>query len=49
MKRRSGPIDRIDAVTLLTVDMVASVAFYRAAGFEIAYGDSTSAIPTATS
>ena len=33
-----GPIERIDAVTLVTVDMGEAVAFYLALGFEIAYG-----------
>ena len=36
--RAASPIQRIDAVTVATADMVAAVAFYRAAGFALAYG-----------
>lgn len=33
-----GPIEHLSAVTLATPDMAASVAFYRAVGFELLYG-----------
>jgi catechol 2,3-dioxygenase-like lactoylglutathione lyase family enzyme len=32
------PVERISAVTLLTVDMAAAVAFYDALGFHLHYG-----------
>jgi catechol 2,3-dioxygenase-like lactoylglutathione lyase family enzyme len=32
------PVESISAVTLLTVDMVEAVAFYRALGFHLLYG-----------
>jgi catechol 2,3-dioxygenase-like lactoylglutathione lyase family enzyme len=34
----TGPIERISAVTLVTADMAAAVAFYDALGFPIRYG-----------
>jgi catechol 2,3-dioxygenase-like lactoylglutathione lyase family enzyme len=34
----SGPVESISAVTLVTVDMAASVAFYEALGFQLSYG-----------
>lgn len=34
----TGPVHEINAVTLATPDMAASVAFYRALGFELRYG-----------
>jgi catechol 2,3-dioxygenase-like lactoylglutathione lyase family enzyme len=36
--RRGDTVECISAVTLLTVDMVASVAFYEALGFPLLYG-----------
>ena len=38
MDEPTGPVEQISAVTLLTADMAASVAFYHAAGFELGYG-----------
>jgi len=35
---RQEPVESISAVTLLTGDMVATVAFYRALGFHLLYG-----------
>jgi catechol 2,3-dioxygenase-like lactoylglutathione lyase family enzyme len=35
---KHGPVESISAVTLLTVDMAAAVAFYLALGFELSYG-----------
>src|SRR6266446_9298046 len=32
------PVESISAITLLTVDMVAAVAFYQALGFRLLYG-----------
>ncbi|MEX2659006.1 MAG: VOC family protein [Acidimicrobiales bacterium] len=32
------PVERISAVTLVTTDMAASVAFYEALGFRVLYG-----------
>jgi catechol 2,3-dioxygenase-like lactoylglutathione lyase family enzyme len=34
----SEPVESISAVTLLTADMAAAVAFYRALGFHLLYG-----------
>lgn len=34
----SSPIESLSAITLITGDMTASVAFYRALGFEVLYG-----------
>lgn len=36
----TGPVQEINAVTLATPDMAASVAFYDALGFELRYGGS---------
>src|ERR1700678_2936112 len=38
MNTQREPVERISAVTLLTVDMVEAVAFYRALGFHLLYG-----------
>jgi len=38
MEPGPGPIERISAVTLVTADMAASVAFYEALGFQRRYG-----------
>ncbi|MCU0311516.1 MAG: VOC family protein [Acidimicrobiales bacterium] len=38
-----GPIEALSAVTLVTADMAASVAFYEAVGFECAYGGADAA------
>lgn len=37
-RRPTPPPMRIDAVTLATVDMSASIAFYEALGFEVSFG-----------
>ena len=38
MDRQGEPVEGLSAVTLLTVDMVVSVAFYEALGFPLLYG-----------
>lgn len=38
MDGQREPVESISAVTLLTVDMVAAVSFYRALGFHLLYG-----------
>ena len=38
MGAQREPVESISAVTLLTVDMVEAVAFYRALGFHLLYG-----------
>jgi catechol 2,3-dioxygenase-like lactoylglutathione lyase family enzyme len=38
MEAQREPVESISAVTLLTVDMVAAVAFYQALGFHLLYG-----------
>ena len=38
MDAQGEPVESISAVTLLTVDMVEAVAFYRALGFRLLYG-----------
>jgi catechol 2,3-dioxygenase-like lactoylglutathione lyase family enzyme len=38
MDREGEPVEGVSAVTLLTVDMVVSVAFYEALGFPLLYG-----------
>ena len=38
MEEQRGPIESISAVTLLTADMVAAVAFYEELGFCLLYG-----------
>ncbi len=38
MDREREPVEKISAVTLLTVDMAGAVAFYRALGFHLLYG-----------
>jgi catechol 2,3-dioxygenase-like lactoylglutathione lyase family enzyme len=38
MDEQDEPVERISAVTLLTVDMNAAVAFYLALGFHLLYG-----------
>jgi len=35
---RSEPVEHLSAVTLVTADMAASVAFYQALGFHLLYG-----------
>ena len=38
MEAQREPVERISAVTLLTVNMVEAVAFYEALGFHLLYG-----------
>ena len=38
MEVQREPVESISAVTLLTLDMAAAVAFYRALGFRLLYG-----------
>ena len=38
MEAQREPVERISAVTLLTVNMVEAVAFYQALGFHLLYG-----------
>ena len=38
MEGQQEPVERISAVTLVTVDMVRAVAFYRALAFRLLYG-----------
>lgn len=38
MEAQREPVESISAVTLLTVDMVAAVAFYQALGFHLLFG-----------
>ena len=38
MESQPEPVESISAVTLLTVDMVEAVTFYRALGFHLLYG-----------
>ena len=38
MIKQPGPVESISAVTLATVDMTESVAFYQALGFHLLYG-----------
>lgn len=38
MEERHEPVEGISAVTLLTADMAAAVAFYEALGFHLLYG-----------
>lgn len=42
----SEPIEAISAVTLLTADMAASVAFYASLGFRVAVGGTNAAFTT---
>lgn len=42
MAGEAEPIESISAVTLVTVDMARSVAFYRALGFRLLYGGESS-------
>lgn len=38
MELEPGPVQQISAVTLVTADMAAAVAFYEALGFQLRYG-----------
>jgi catechol 2,3-dioxygenase-like lactoylglutathione lyase family enzyme len=38
VEARHGPVESLSAVTLLTVNMLDAVAFYRALGFHLLYG-----------
>ena len=40
MEAQGDPVESISAITLLTADMVESVAFYQALGFHLLYGGS---------
>lgn len=46
MKLRPGSPESLNAVTLATHDMAASVAFYEALGLELAFGGSDAAFST---
>jgi catechol 2,3-dioxygenase-like lactoylglutathione lyase family enzyme len=46
MDDASGHVESINAVTLVTADMAASTAFYRALGFELVVGGADAAFTT---
>ncbi len=46
LTEQSGRVERIDAITLATANMPASLTFYEALGFAISFGDSSSSFIT---